>query len=54
MQNRLLQNLTAELEQLADIRNVSSPLSKSIQVEEDWFGSPRSAALDQQEPSEQG
>ncbi|HRX69890.1 MAG: response regulator [Gammaproteobacteria bacterium] len=31
MQNRLLQNLTAELEQLADIRNVSSPLSKSIQ-----------------------
>jgi chemosensory pili system protein ChpA (sensor histidine kinase/response regulator) len=31
MQNRLLQNLTAELEQLADIRNVSSPLSKSMQ-----------------------
>ncbi len=30
-QNRLLQNLTAELEQLADIRSVSSPLSKSIQ-----------------------
>ncbi|MDG4596077.1 MAG: response regulator [Candidatus Contendobacter sp.] len=30
-QNRLFQQLTAELEQLVDIRNVSSPLSKSIQ-----------------------
>ncbi|MDG4549235.1 MAG: response regulator [Candidatus Contendobacter sp.] len=30
-QNRLFQQLTAELEQLVDIRNVSSPLSRSIQ-----------------------
>lgn len=30
-QNRLFQQLTAELEQLIDIRNVSSPLSKSLQ-----------------------
>ncbi len=30
-QNRLFQQLTAELEQLVDIRNVSSPLSKSFQ-----------------------
>ena len=30
-QNRLFQQLTTELEQLVDIRNVSSPLSKSIQ-----------------------
>ncbi len=30
-QNRLFQSLTAELEQLVDVRNVSSPLSKSIQ-----------------------
>ncbi|MFO1424637.1 MAG: response regulator [Candidatus Competibacteraceae bacterium] len=30
-QNRMFQQLTAELEQLVDIRNVSSPLSKSIQ-----------------------
>ncbi len=30
-QNRLFQQLTAELEQLVDIRNVSSPLSKSMQ-----------------------
>jgi chemotaxis protein histidine kinase CheA len=30
-QNRLFQQLTAELEQLVDIRNVSSPLSKSVQ-----------------------
>ena len=30
-QNRLFQQLTAELEQLVDIRNVSSPLSKSLQ-----------------------
>ncbi|MDZ7621949.1 MAG: response regulator [Candidatus Competibacteraceae bacterium] len=29
-QNRLFQHLTAELEQLVDIRNVSSPLSKSL------------------------
>jgi len=30
-QNRLFQQLTSELEQLVDIRNVSSPLSRSIQ-----------------------
>ncbi len=30
-QNRLFQQLTAELEQLVDIRNVSSPLAKSMQ-----------------------
>jgi len=30
-QNRSLQQLTAELEQLVDVRNVSSPLSKSMQ-----------------------
>ncbi len=30
-QNRLFQQLTAELEQLVDIRNVSSPLSRSMQ-----------------------
>ncbi len=30
-QNRLFQQLTAELEQLVDIRNVSSPLSRSVQ-----------------------
>jgi chemotaxis protein histidine kinase CheA/CheY-like chemotaxis protein len=30
-QNRLFQQLTSELEQLVDIRNVSSPLSKSMQ-----------------------
>ncbi len=30
-QNRLFQQLTAELEQLVDVRNVSSPLSKSMQ-----------------------
>ena len=30
-QNHLFQQLTAELEQLVDIRNVSSPLSRSIQ-----------------------
>jgi chemotaxis protein histidine kinase CheA/CheY-like chemotaxis protein len=30
-QNRLFQQLTTELEQLIDIRNVSSPLSKSLQ-----------------------
>ena len=30
-QNRLFQQLTTELEQLVDIRNVSSPLSKSMQ-----------------------
>jgi len=30
-QNRIFQQLTGELEQLVDIRNVSSPLSKSIQ-----------------------
>jgi len=30
-QNRLFQQLTGELEQLVDIRNVSSPLSRSIQ-----------------------
>ncbi len=30
-QNRLFQQLTAELEQLVDVRNVSSPLAKSMQ-----------------------
>ena len=30
-QNQLFQNLAAELEQLVDVRNVSSPLSKSMQ-----------------------
>lgn len=30
-QNRLFQHLTSELEQLIDVRNVSSPLSKSMQ-----------------------
>ncbi|MDG4553057.1 MAG: response regulator [Candidatus Competibacter sp.] len=31
VQNRLFQSLAAELEQLVDVRNVSSPLSKSMQ-----------------------